>query len=138
MAKVSHWGWIGQTESEINNNGVIDEQARRVFVRGQCHALALAIRELTGWPLFGLVDRRDGNSQRSPGHVVVRTPSGAYIDINGKGAAGRWKKRYPRAKLYRLYPCRIRNGMRGYLPADIKAATPFAKTVLKEHCGKDV
>lgn len=134
MPKIKHWGFIGLTETEINNKGMLNNDAKRVFVRGQCHSLALAIREITGWPLYGLVDREDGNTSTSPSHVVVRTPNGAYIDVNGPGAVKRWRKQYPRTKLCRMYPSRIKQGLGNYLPLDVSAARPFAKAVLELHC----
>lgn len=50
------------------------------FQDGQCHALALALHERTGWPVWAL---------RSPGrnghdvHFVVRAPDGRLVDVTG-------------------------------------------------------
>lgn len=58
--------------------GVIDDQARIVFGRGHCHSLALAIHELTGWPLAGMYDFHGTLS-----HVLVWMPDGMLLDVNG-------------------------------------------------------
>lgn len=48
------------------------------FQDGQCHALALALHEQTGWPVWAL---------RSPGagdqHFLVRAPDGRLVDVTG-------------------------------------------------------
>lgn len=58
--------------------GVIDDAARLAFSSGQCHAMAAALHERTGWPLHELYDD-DGD----PIHFYVITPDGRALDING-------------------------------------------------------
>lgn len=63
--------------------GVIDETAQRVFTQGQCHTLALALHEQTGWPL--VVDARHGDFY-DWGHVCVQHPDAGLVDISGLSA----------------------------------------------------
>lgn len=80
--------------------GVLDDAARRFFTSGQCHALALAISERTGWPIVGINWRAPGcdcnddfdldgtwcecdSEECFPRHVVVRHPSGRLLDVRG-------------------------------------------------------
>lgn len=87
---VEYWG----AKTEIPK-GKITKKVEEVFTRGQCHALALALHEETGWPLAGTfrigVDLDDDNEviyapngtiRRTPSHVVVLSPYGP-VDIKG-------------------------------------------------------
>ena len=57
-------------------------RARTIFyLWGHCHALATAIREITGWPR---VFAWDGPSDAVPQHFYVQTPDGYYLDIRGE------------------------------------------------------
>lgn len=58
--------------------GVLDDAAFAAFTQGQCHALALAIHEETGWPTYGCEDG-EGDLE----HLVVKTPDGRILDISG-------------------------------------------------------
>jgi hypothetical protein len=58
--------------------GVIDDDAVRAFTQGQCHALALALHERTGWPI-----RQLENDEGEPFHLYVETPDGRALDITG-------------------------------------------------------
>lgn len=59
--------------------GVIDREARQVFTRGQCMALAAALSEANaGTPVVAYTP---GTS--SLAHALVRLPSGALLDIDG-------------------------------------------------------
>ncbi|MFJ8301304.1 hypothetical protein ACIQ9R_36135 [Streptomyces sp. NPDC094447] len=80
--------------------GRLDDTARRAFTEGQCHALALALHEVTGWPTTALLtsecwgtDRMcgDESDEECPcriGHIVVTRPDGAHVDIAGAHAPG--------------------------------------------------
>lgn len=60
--------------------GVIDKAAQIYFTHGQCHALALALHEATGWPLvIEFTQLRQGRDIR---HALVQMPSGKLVDIN--------------------------------------------------------
>lgn len=58
--------------------GVLDETAVACFSQGQCHALAMALHEETGWPLVVVADWLE-----QVDHVAVRTPEGRIIDGAG-------------------------------------------------------
>jgi hypothetical protein len=58
--------------------GVLDERAIAAFGRGQCHALALALHDETGWPLRVLEDE-----EADAVHVFVITPEGKALDAGG-------------------------------------------------------
>ncbi|RSS87002.1 hypothetical protein EF903_17985 [Streptomyces sp. WAC05292] len=80
--------------------GRLDDTAREAFTNGQCHALALALNEVTGWPTTALLtsdcsglDRMcaedpDDDCPCRIGHVVVTRPDGAHVDITGAHAPG--------------------------------------------------
>ncbi|WP_325705952.1 hypothetical protein [Amycolatopsis sp.] len=71
--------------------GVIDDEARRAFTNGQCHALALALNEETGWPMVQVGVHGYGGIPR---HWMVETPNGDLLDIKGlstyEDVADRW------------------------------------------------
>jgi hypothetical protein len=58
--------------------GVLDERAEAAFLHGQCHALALALHERTGWPIIGVEDE-----ELDICHFHVQTPCGRALDITG-------------------------------------------------------
>lgn len=47
----------------------ISERVKQVFSSGQCHAFAIALHEMTGWPIRGFC--REGRGRRIPRHFVV-------------------------------------------------------------------
>ena len=111
--------------------GVIDITAQKVFTRGHCHSLALALHELTKWPIYG-VDISDG----TPGHFVVKTPKGKFLDIEGLHTADTWhniNKNSTRPSTIFKWS----SGRRSiYFKPEVKKATPFAKAVLKKYYKK--
>ncbi|WP_433860224.1 hypothetical protein [Streptomyces kronopolitis] len=80
--------------------GRLDDAAREAFTTGQCHALALALHEVTGWPTTALLTSDCfGNDSMCTGvdedecpcrigHVVVTRPDGAHVDITGAHTPG--------------------------------------------------
>ncbi|MDW4912486.1 hypothetical protein [Streptomyces californicus] len=78
--------------------GHIDAVAVELFTEGQCHALARALADATGWPM-AVVARQDcgfateacyEEEDIAPDlcecqlrHVVAVSPSGQYVDITG-------------------------------------------------------
>ncbi|MFI5859300.1 hypothetical protein [Streptomyces parvulus] len=82
--------------------GQLDDAAREAFTSGQCHAMARALSEATGWPMAVLVEPECSYDpdQCSYGdvvedvcacqlvHMVVLRPDGSLIDINGAHAPG--------------------------------------------------
>lgn len=59
-----------------------DPDVRETFTRGQCHSLAFALHELTGWPIVLMGEVWEGGS--SWHHAVVRHPDGGYVDVYGR------------------------------------------------------
>lgn len=82
--------------------GHIDNTALRAFTSGQCHALARAVSDATGWPMALLVDDEcaydpDTCSDEDIAeelcacqlrHVIVIDPNGQHVDITGMHAPG--------------------------------------------------
>jgi hypothetical protein len=106
--------------------GVIDDAARDAFTHGQCHSLAIALHDLTDWPIIGI-----GGDPDSPNHFVVYSPKiDDFIDIGGPGAFSRdygehlsMLKEFTRDEA--IHP-------EYYLKANLKAAKPFAKTIYEQ------
>jgi len=44
-----------------------------------CYFFSVAIHELTGWPIYGVIPRGEDD----PLHYINRTPDGRYFDIRG-------------------------------------------------------
>lgn len=73
--------------------GVRDDNSSYVFKAGQCHALALALNERTGWPIVSVgpsecvCDEHDDDSAGvcacQVSHLAVRSPDGDLVDIDG-------------------------------------------------------
>ena len=133
--RVEHWegwfGWVAKATLTIDDSGIgiIDEAALRAFRRGQCHALALAIHELTGWPIKG-IGSPYADSADSPAHCVVWSPKlRRYIDIGG--IVDRSEYRHWRV-INRNVSKRRLNNFRYYLKPNVRASRPFAKAVLRQ------
>ena len=54
------------------------QMTQDTFQYGQCHALALALHEHTGWPVWAMKARDGGET-----HFLVRAPDGRLVDITG-------------------------------------------------------
>ena len=129
---VKIWSFLGGTLSIAltieEGKGVIDYNARRAFHSGQCHALALAINKLTGWPIKGVGDD-DSDTADSPAHCLVYVPAlRRYLDIDGlstKPPRG-WRV------LNRRVTERAVNKFRYYLEPNVRAAKPFAKVLVQQ------
>jgi hypothetical protein len=76
--------------------GRLDDDAIHTYTHGQCHALALAVHEETGWPIEWAgrpvcvfdedcppEDWPDGTCPCQVDHVVVRRPDGLLLDAHG-------------------------------------------------------
>lgn len=76
--------------------GVLDENAQDTFTHGQCHALAKAIHQRTGWPIAIIatatctqdydVCEQDRYTSTCPcqfQHTVTVLPDGRLLDITG-------------------------------------------------------
>lgn len=139
MYNVTHWGWFGREQTELDPADGITPEVEHAFSNGQCHALALAIHGRTGWQLVALdwidLDPDDYNGyDRAPGHVAVQHPhTGDVLDVRGWGACARWnggtfdvepvESQYVTDDLLRI----------GYLHPDLDAANAYADLVLREY-----
>ena len=129
---VDSWCGLCTLTIDEQNMGVVDKEAKIAFTRGQCHALALTLHQLTGWPIKGVSYYRR-NSWEAPSHwLVYWREQRVYVDIEGA-------KKHPwigGAKLVvthrRLSPKRAKSGLDGYKRPDLAAAMPFARTILKQ------
>lgn len=67
--------------------GVVDSSAKRIFTQGGCGALAIALHDITGWPIVAITDHHNVEDGRAGGgsalHWVVRHPRGLLLDIEG-------------------------------------------------------
>lgn len=119
----------------INTEGHIDSAAKYAFTRGQCHALALVLHRLTGWKLYGLYSeyewtRKQAGRKSTPGHVVVRTSEGKYIDITGDDAVQSWYTYWPDSTPHPVTEKEVLEFSNiDYCKPDITAAVPYALTL---------
>jgi hypothetical protein len=104
--------------------GRIDRRAKDAFAHGQCHSLALALHQVTGWPMFGIGG--------APNHFIVYCPDlDTYIDIDGPGAETR-NQNFIAHGLVLYTPAQI-SSLENYMPINAEIAAPFAKTLLELH-----
>lgn len=126
---VNIWNCGTKNKIDINSRGHINKNAIKAFKRGQCHALALAINKIMGWPIYGICDW--SNTPSDPGHICVKNPkNGGYVDIDGYGAVQRWRDRWGDVTLHPLTPAQTYK-LDTYLRPSVKKAIPFAKKVLE-------
>lgn len=88
LVKDRHGDTVGLTA------GVLDREASYVFNAGQCLALAIALSERTGWPLYlrvghGIIGRRRKACDYAI-HAMVRKPDGKLLDVDGIRDEGDW------------------------------------------------
>ena len=105
--------------------GILDDAARQAFTKGHCHSLALAIHQLTGWPIKGA----GYNSYESPLHTLNYDPtSKRYVDVDGRSSRPGYG--------FKITHSRVRvqdvKTFDGYLKPDVKVALPFAKSLLRD------
>ena len=137
------WCWLGEDSAKLASRPrTINEDAKQVFISGQCHSLAVALNRLTGWKLYGMYTDDDineyGEKTDSPDHVIVRTPYG-FADIGGLGVDERYSRRTSRH--FHLLPIteeeiesweEPRHSTWGrYHPLQTEDAMPYAKLLLK-------
>jgi hypothetical protein len=139
--------------------GIIDAAALTVYHQGQCGALALALAEYTGWPVWwlgseycmqdpidscppeGYADQLlpDYGGQLVPlcacqvSHLGVRRPDGLFVDIHG----ARPMRQVQRDGGYGLASpaspqllADLRSGARGWARPHLGAARLFAREIL--------
>jgi hypothetical protein len=123
--RVNHgpFGWSNERVSQ--RAPLTSEKVRHTFMSGQCHSLALAIHEETGWPLYGL------GREWEIGHVVVESPRG-FLDIQGLNALARWQKIWGEdEEAIPLEVEDVRAPLEGYHPPQVEDARPFARRLLR-------
>jgi len=132
MPVFERFSWYGVEEVKIKAK-TITKDVRGVFVSGQCHALALSVNAITGWPMYAAFSD-DGTN--IPDHVFVKCPKG-YLDVNGINSLG----------IYTKYPYTIREVKKdeilawvkhrndgnsgGYLEPNLKDTQIYAEQVAK-------
>lgn len=84
----THWGYEWEvTPGLITGDCEEVWNVRQLFTAGQCHALALAIHEKTGWPLvavwYSSMPEDINDYHDCPSHYMVQTPEGELLDITG-------------------------------------------------------
>lgn len=129
--------WFGPDEIELTP-GVLDHAAKHAFSSGQCHALALAIHEHTGWEIVGLRWDDPYFNGTIPDHVLVRDPDGHLFDVNGYDVSAEWMSRDDWGHSYwdvrPIDPDELiyRFPVEAYLEPDLDVAMHFAPLVLEE------
>lgn len=67
--------------------GEIDGYALSAFKYGACGALAIALHDATGWPIWAITDSHNVEDGMAGGgsalHWTVKHPSGKLLDIDG-------------------------------------------------------
>lgn len=112
--------------------GLLDETAEYAFTHGQCHAMAIALHELTGYEIIGL-----GGSPwlDGPGHFMVRAEFGYCLDVEGLHTDVKAIQRYGRITDYDNgveYAWQLaRDGE--FYPLRIHAARHFAQLVVDKY-----
>ena len=118
----------------INPCNIRSEKVIEVFSTGQCHSLAFAISEKTGWPMIGLFgeddfEMRDNGQDYTPKHVTCKSPLG-LVDITGIEAK-RWLKKLGGLTPLPVSPEDVLNYEHiNYLPIDLTNARLFVPAVL--------
>lgn len=111
--------------------GELDETAEYAFTHGQCHAMAVALNELTGFELVGL----GGFWGNGPGHFMVRAEFGYLLDVQGLHTE---EQAYARFRKITEYDDGVRLAWqlaadKEYYPLRIEAARHFAKLVVDKY-----
>lgn len=128
--KVVKFGFFSRVEVEINDEGIIDDAATSVFLRGHCHSFAIALHKETGWPIVGFETEADRKANLGPCHCAVYSPElDDYIDIEGKGAKTRMEFQEPAVQ---VIPLKVEDfgNLKSYMPPRPEVGAPYAKTVL--------
>ena len=53
------------------------------YTEGMCAFYAIALNEVTGWPIVGLVMEGNQHKIDFAEHFMVRSPSGEFVDVTG-------------------------------------------------------
>lgn len=81
----------------ITNDDIVN------FTQGNCHELALAINEITGWPIYTFYDPDEDLGDL---HAFVQCPRGTYVDVQGEKSTqlmyDHWTGWYPDYEIRQL------------------------------------
>lgn len=120
--------------------GDLDSEARYVYSSGQCLALAVAVAERTGWPVYlrmghGYVGRRRQKCDYLI-HAMVQDPAGRLIDVNGAVEEGGWVPSGDETAPQVVSAAQARTLLRTHtvgMPAqDVEVAASFVDPVLEQ------
>jgi len=108
--------------------GVLDSRALLAFTQGQCHSLALALAERTGWPLVTIE-----SADQTCLHVCVERPDGFLIDITGAHTAAELQQAAPETTVRHADESRLERLVReeGWAPPVTAAAHLWVDAVLE-------
>lgn len=111
--------------------GVIDPDSEYVFTNGQCHALAMALHQATGWPLYR-VKPRGYDCCPTCAHWMVGLPDGRLLDIMGVSSRDEVRMEWGRAvESNRTEWAEVQECC--YLTADMEAAESFVSVVIETY-----
>lgn len=103
---------------------VITPQIERIFSRGQCHALAVALHEILGWEVMGAYYQFGGSRHTS--HYVVQCPDGrGDADIHGIRCLDHGLRKVNVSAI-------LRGRVRGFLPPAMVFARHYAAIIAPE------
>lgn len=112
----------------IVSPGLLDSRALLAFTQGQCHGLALALAERTGWPLVKIE-----SADRTCLHVCVERPDGFLVDITGAHTAGELEQAVPGVTVRRARASELERLVQeeGWAPPLIVVAQLWVDAVLE-------
>ena len=111
--------------------GVLDNRAVHFFANGHCASMALAIHQLTGWPMVALRPSIGLRNAGYVGHAAVRSPIG-LLDATGPFSPGQWADW--QGLEYDDYRCSTVEDF-PYARPHIELVIPFAQALLKRYFG---
>ena len=129
MNTTHYWEWGCPVPIKVRADGIVDSNAVTAFTQGQCHAFALALHEISGWPIFGRFAIRD-DLGGTPEHCIVKSPKG-YVDIQGLGADTRHRGHLKKVTCAQVLGFQNID----YMEPDVEVARPFAEQIYRKLTG---
>jgi hypothetical protein len=107
----------------------LDDRVRLAFGAGQCHGLALALKERRGWQLVAV---EDDEGRRI--HICVRRPDGALVDGNGAHTDGEFMEASPGCSLHDINEDTIADLVEhhGWAQPEVEKAKVWIEAVLEQ------
>jgi hypothetical protein len=108
--------------------GVLDRRAVAAFTLGQCHGMALALHERTGWPMVAAYDVED-----SCQHVLADAGDDRFVDIAGARTRAQLlaEPNFDRVEAIDQPSVRALSAQAGWAVADCRAAQPWLDQVIE-------